>query len=142
MILSEQGWTSTGSGGEKGQARALAQAYYIAEFNDRVLAFTIRAEKDDPREVRDGLSMGLRDEDEKYKPAYYVYRYMDTPVVPSSDSSEKLISEYDANSMWFPSNAQRNRFKAAQEVMAMNWKTLVPGYQEEKLNGMPYAFPM
>ncbi len=142
MILSEQGWTSTGSGGEKGQARALAQAYYIAEFNDRVLAFTIRAEKDDPKEVRDGLSMGLRDEDEKYKPAYYVYRYMDTPVVPSSDSSEKLISEYDANSMWFPSNAQRNRFKAAQEVMAMNWKTLVPGYQEEKLNGMPYAFPM
>ncbi len=141
MILSEQGWTSTGRGGEKGQARALAQAYYIAEFNDRVLAFTIRAEKDDPKEVRDGLSMGLRDGDEKYKPAYYVYRYMDTPVKPSSDSSEKLISEYNRGNLWL-SDRQWTRFREAQEVMAMDWKNIVPGYQEDKLNGMPYAFPM
>lgn len=136
LILSEQGWTSSTSG-EYAQARAIAQGFYIAQFNKRVDAFIIRAEIDDMEEARSGLLMGLKDRYETKKTAYYVYKYMDTPRVPSTDDSEKIMSEYHFGT----GSKQARRFTDAQAIWKMNWAGLVPGYSVGELNKMPYANP-
>lgn len=143
VILSEQGWTSSSSAGEHGQGEALARAYYIAEFNDRVDAFIIRAEVDAKEEVRNGLSMGLRYQNDTKKMAYYVYKYMDTPVVsnPDANSAQKALKDYDASKLWFSSEAHREKFAKAQQLLVeeIDWKSEIPGYDAAKLNQMPYA---
>ena len=71
VILSEQGYSSTGS--QTNQAAALAYSYYIAACNPMVDAFIIRSYSDHPVEIKQGLRMGI-----KGKEAFSVFKYMDT----------------------------------------------------------------
>lgn len=77
IILSEQGFTMYG-GQLPQQAAALAYTYYAAEFNDMVDATMFRSLKDDPSEMRDRFYFGLLNSDGSKRPAYEVFKYMDT----------------------------------------------------------------
>ena len=122
VILSEQGWTSSG-GQEYAQATAIAWGYYIAECNKRVDAFIIRAEIDDWDEMQAGLYMGLKNfGDDTKKTSSFVYQYMDT----SLDTFQELKAE---DIVWDRRN--RERFKDAQKILEPGiWKGRVPGFDE------------
>ena len=138
VILSEQGWTSSG-GKQYEQAKAIAWAYYLAEFNDRVDAFIIRAEIDDKTEKASGLSLGLKNLDETKKTAYYAYKYMDTPVVSDLEEGNIAFGDLDASELEL-NEENEPKFRDAQEIITqMDWESLVAGYEEEKLNQMPYG---
>ena len=77
ILLSEQGFTS--NSGQDVQAAAIAYTYYKAEFNPMIDAVIFRSVQDEASEVSQGLSFGLYTADGKKKPAYNVYKYMDTP---------------------------------------------------------------
>lgn len=152
VILSEQGWTSVGNNGEYMQAMAIARAYYTAEFNPRVDAFIIRAEIDDWQEMRSGLYLGLKNfGTETKKTSSFVYKFMDTPVISKYDENGEILKDANNN----PQGAlkdykaaelsmdERNisRFKDAQKIICnTNWKSMIRGYDGEKLNGMPYSY--
>lgn len=142
VILSEQGWSA--GGGEWNQAFAIALGYYIAEFNDRIDAYIIRAEIDDWSEVYwNNLYLGLKDLNENKRMAYYVYKYMDTPRVSNPDGSsiDYALKDYNASSIGFSSDANRQRFINTQSLLQnWNWAAWVAGYDESKLNKMPYAY--
>ena len=106
IILSEQGFTS--SKGESIQAAALAYAFYKCQFNSMIDAFIIRSEYDVPVEVRQGLSMGLINENgTHFKEAFFVYKYMDTKHADvytdkylstiGVDSWKSVVSKYSFN---------------------------------------------
>ena len=142
VILSEQGWTSSVYG-EYNQALAIALGYYIAEFNPRVDAFIIRAEVDDWEEMCAGLYMGLRNYGvDTKKMSYYVYKYMDTPrATHEGDDWNLALKDYDEDSLGFSSDDNRQRFKDTQSMLLnWDWSAWVPGYDESKLNSMPYAY--
>lgn len=111
IILSEQGFTSTG--GQNVQAAAIAYAYYIAEFNDMIDAFIIRSSIDNIVESRQGLKMGLRTINGKRKKAYRVFKYMDTP------------------------DFKKYTKRCLKTLQAPNWKSIVPGFNVKKLKRMP-----
>lgn len=112
IILSEQGFTSTA--GENIQAAALAYSYYKCEFNSMIDAFIIRSEYDVAVEVSQGLSMGLIVPSPwRYKEAYNVYKYMDTPK--SETYTKKYLSV----------------------IGAKKWSDIVPGYKASKFKSMP-----
>lgn len=138
VILSEQGWTSSGYG-ERTQAEAIARAYYIAEFNSRVDAFIIRAEIDDWQEMQSGLYMGLKNfGSETKKTSSFVYKYMDTPL---EIFKAKNVYEFKLD--------ERNisRFKEAQVILCGKkdevdwnmWTNQVSGFDKDRLNSMPAA---
>ena len=77
ILLSEQGFTS--NSGQDVQAAAIAYTYYKAEFNPMIDAVIFRSVQDEASEVSQGLSFGLYTADGKKKPAYNVFKYMDTP---------------------------------------------------------------
>ena len=77
IILSEQGFTS--SSGKDVQAAAIAYTYYKAEFNSMIDAVIFRSDIDNEHEGAQGLYMGLKDLSGNKKPAYDVFKYMDTP---------------------------------------------------------------
>lgn len=87
IILSEQGYTSTSNVTGVNQARQaanIALAYYIAEMNDDVDAFILRASTDE-NEGSDYYKFGLRYTGTGDKPgdpkfSYEVYKYLDTPA--------------------------------------------------------------
>ena len=86
IILSEQGFTS--SSGKDVQAAAIAYTYYKAEFNTMIDAVIFRSDIDNEYEGAQGLYMGLKDLSGKKKPAYDVFKYMDTP------EAEKYTNSY------------------------------------------------
>lgn len=121
VILSEQGFNGSNP---KPQARALARAYYAAEFNDRIDAFIIRAIIDDPAETRGGLKLGLRDQQAVKRISYFVYEFMDSDLDkfsqlnPADEVSEGNIS----------------KFVEAQRILCeTNWKSIYPEFDKEKL---------
>ena len=134
------------------QAMAIARAYYTAEFNPRVDAFIIRAEIDDWQEMRSGLYLGLKNfGTETKKTSSFVYKFMDTPVMSKYDENGEILKDANNN----PQGAlkdykaaelsmdERNisRFKDAQKIICnTNWKSMIRGYDGEKLNGMPYSY--
>lgn len=77
IILSEQGFTMYG-GQEERQAAALAYTYYAAEFNDMVDATMFRSLNDATVEMADRFYFGLLNSDGSKRPAYDVFKYMDT----------------------------------------------------------------
>lgn len=77
IILSEQGFTSTS--GMDVQAAAIAYTFYKAEFNDMIDAVIFRSDFDNEGEMAQGLYFGLQDIKGNKKPAYNVFKYMDTP---------------------------------------------------------------
>lgn len=82
VILGELGYSAIAGdqNKEKEQAAALGYGYYKALFNTRIDAYIIRAYLDAPEEVRDGLYLGLRDNNssETAKLSYDVYKNLDT----------------------------------------------------------------
>ncbi|MBD5545583.1 MAG: InlB B-repeat-containing protein [Lachnospiraceae bacterium] len=77
IILSEQGFTSTS--GYSVQCAALAYTYYKAEFNTMIDSVIFRSDYDAAGELAQGLAFGLCDIYGNKKPAYDVFKYMDTP---------------------------------------------------------------
>lgn len=77
IILSEQGFTMY-NGQEAKQAAALAYTYYAAEFNDMIDAAMFRSLKDASVEMEDRFYFGLLNSDGSKRPAYDVFKYMDT----------------------------------------------------------------
>lgn len=86
IILSEQGFTS--SSGQDVQAAAIAYTYYKAEFDPMIDAVIFRSDIDNDGEAAQGLYFGLKDEKGKKKPAYDVFKYMDTT------NAEKYTNKY------------------------------------------------
>jgi len=86
VILSEQGFTS--SSGTDVQAAAIAYTYYKAEFDDMIDAVLFRSEIDNSTEGAQGLYFGLKNTSGKKKPAYNVFKYMDTT------KAEKYTNSY------------------------------------------------
>lgn len=80
VILGELGYSANNQNDEKVQAAALGYGYYKAMFNTRVDAYIIRAYLDDPTETRNGLYLGLRNNDaaQTAKESYDVYKNLDT----------------------------------------------------------------
>ncbi len=148
VILSEQGWSSAGYG-EELQAKAIARAYYIAEFNNRVDAFIIRAEIDDQEEMYwNGLYLGLKNSNETKKIAYFVYKYMDTPRETNTDETwgewQLAMKDYNTSKLWDPKAPNKKKYETARSILLnTDWKTALSSYGEtfdkEKLNNMPYA---
>ncbi len=92
VILGEHGYSARygDDAKEADQAASLGYGYYIAMFNDRIDAHIIRAYLDDETEIKGGLFLGLRDRNEgqKDKESYGVYKYIDT------DQSLKRMNKY------------------------------------------------
>lgn len=86
IILSEQGFTSTS--GYSVQAAAIAYTYYKAEFNSMIDSVIFRSDYDADGELAQGLAFGLCDKAGNRKPAYDVFKYMDTP------QAEKYTKKY------------------------------------------------
>ncbi|MBO5159491.1 MAG: leucine-rich repeat protein [Lachnospiraceae bacterium] len=124
VILSEQGYTA--SAGQQSQAYALARGYYMAEFNDRVDAFIIRALQDDPDEIKGGLYLGLRTRYEEKRASFYTYEYM--------DSSIEVFGSKEATSI---SKGNATKVEMAQDIICnTNWESMIPGFSRSKLAGM------
>ena len=86
IILSEQGFTS--SSGTDVQAAAIAYTYYKAEFDDMIDAVIFRSYQDNSTEAKQNLYFGLLTESGSKKPAYNVFKYMDTK------NAEKYTNSY------------------------------------------------
>ena len=137
VIFSEQGYTATGKYDvtAKAQAQALARGYYMAEFNNRVDAFIIRAINDDIEEMKGGLCLGLKTAaslgsgyaDIK-RITFYVYEYMDSSI-------EKFVNTEPGNIAW--GSANQNKVKNAQSILGnTKWGSIIPGFSKSKLAGM------
>lgn len=111
IILSEQGFSSTA--GEQTQAAAIAYGYYVAEFNKYIDAYIIRSDIDNEVESAQGLRMGLRNIDGSHKLAYDVFKYMDTP------------------------DYKEHTAEALKALKKSNWKKLVKGFKDSKMQSMP-----
>lgn len=109
VILSEQGFSSTG--GQANQAAALAMAYYKAACNPMIDAFIVRSYKDEAHEVAQGLAMGLKDANGKKKTAFNVFSNMDSSN--SLKYTEKVLSS-----------------------QVGNWKAQIPGYNVKRISSM------
>ena len=109
VILSEQGFSSTG--GQANQAAALALAYYKAACNPMIDAFIVRSYKDETHEVAQGLAMGLKDANGKKKTAFNVFSNMDSSN--SLKYTEKVLSS-----------------------QVGNWKAQIPGYNVKRISSM------
>lgn len=77
ILLSEQGYTSTG--GEANQAAAFAYAYYKVEAYPEIDGFLLNRQTDAPEEVAQGLAFGLNNTGGGRKMLYDVFKYIDTP---------------------------------------------------------------
>lgn len=109
VILSEQGFSSTG--GQANQAAALALAYYKAACNPMIDVFIVRSYKDEAHEVAQGLAMGLKDANGKKKTAFNVFSNMDSSN--SLKYTEKVLSS-----------------------QVGNWKAQIPGYNVKRISSM------
>ena len=126
IILSEQGYNA-GQGAEI-QAQALARGYYMAEFNDRIDAFIIRAVIDDADEMRGGLYLGIRSWDEKKRISFYVYEFMDSCLEDFADTAPSNVASSTTN---------QSKVKTAKKILCdTDWESLVPGFSRSKLAGM------
>jgi hypothetical protein len=124
VILSEQGY-NFGQGAEV-QAEALAWGYYMAEFNDRIDAFIIRAVMDDLDEISGGLFLGLRNRYEEKRAACYVYQFMDSDLDILNDTPAIQISEWN-----------ESKVELAKKILCeKDWSSRIPGFDKDKLASM------
>lgn len=99
IMLTEQGFSSHGSNGEKRQAAAIAYAFYKAEFSNMIDCIIFRSQTDAQVEIdSDNLHMGLWTVGMgKKKASYNVYKYMDTP---QCEKYTKTARQYLKISRW------------------------------------------
>lgn len=125
VLLTEQGY-SYGAGADK-QATAIARGYYIAEFNDRIDAFIIRAIVDDAEEAKGKLYFGLMNSQQEKRAAFYVYEFMDSDLSKLKNTSASSVV----------SSANYGKFNSAKNILCnTNWKSIVPGFNATKLAGI------
>ena len=125
VLLTEQGY-SYGAGAEK-QATAIARGYYVAEFNDRIDAFIIRAIVDDADEAKGKLYFGLMNSQEDKRIAFYVYEFMDSNLTQLKSTPASSVV----------TNENISKFNSAKNILCnTNWKSYVPGFNAAKLAGI------
>lgn len=83
ILCSEQGYTSSGPGGEAAQAQAIVYAYQIANKNEDIDGFILNRQQDAPEEVKDGLALGLMDSNGNKKMSYQWYADADSEAILS-----------------------------------------------------------
>ena len=130
VIFSEQGYTAGGKNDAtaENQARALARGYYMAEFNDRVDAFIIRAMSDDVEEMRGGLYLGLKTYNDIKRITFYTYEFMDSSIEAFANRTPGSVASSSTN---------QNKVRVAQNILGKtNWESIVPGFSRSKLAGM------
>ena len=130
MIFSEQGYTAGGKNDAtaENQARALARGYYMAEFNDRVDAFIIRAMSDDVEEMRGGLYLGLKTYNDIKRITFYTYEFMDSSIEAFANKTPGSVASSSTN---------QNKVRVAQNILGKtNWESIIPGFSRSKLAGM------
>ena len=126
VILSEQGYNA--GQGHYVQAQALARGYYMAEFNDRIDAFIIRAIIDAPEETRGGLYLGLQNIYQEKRSAFYTYEFMDSSI-------EAFCAKVPSDIAWSQQN--QNKVKDAQKIVGTtNWESIIPNFNRSKLAAM------
>ena len=124
VILSEQGYNA-GKGSEI-QAKAIARGYYMAEFNDRIDAFIIRAVIDAEEEVAGKLFLGIQNRFHEKRISFYVYEYMDSNLEKFYETPVEKISVEN-----------KAKVEHAKEILCTeNWEELIPGFDRNKLNAM------
>lgn len=131
VIFSEQGYTAGGKTdtNAEAQARALARGYYMAEFNDRVDAFIIRATNDDTEEMKGGLYLGLKTYNDIKRITFYTYEFMDSDI-------DYFATVDPGEIAWSPTN--QNKVRKAQEILGRTgWESIIPNFNKNKLAGMP-----
>lgn len=111
IILSEQGFTA--NSGANVQAAAMAYTFYKAQFDSQIDAVIFRSEIDQPSEVAQGLSFGLKSANGKKRAAYNVYKYMDTPQ----------YAKYTNDCL--------------KTIGASSWESIVPGFSDAKIKELP-----
>ena len=118
IILSEQGYSSTnnlGTASETSQAANIAYAYYKAEMNPYIDAFILYQHVTQPDAVNTAdFNFGLWNSDSSgkpltRKPAYYVYKYIDTDI--SAQATEFALNYFGIDS----------------------WNTVIPGFDLSKI---------
>lgn len=112
IMLTEQGFSSHGTNGEKKQAAAIAYAFYKAEFNGMIDCIIFRSQADAQVEIANyNLHMGLWTSGMgKKKAAYNVYKYMDTN---KCETYTRSCKQYLGISKWTQKvpGYKANRFK-------------------------------
>lgn len=125
VLLTEQGYSY--SSGAETQAMAIARGYYIAEFNDRIDAFIIRAVSDDKDEMSGKLYFGLMNTQQDKRISLYVYEHMD------SDLSQFAGISAEGYVTW----ENYSKFNKAKEIVCnTNWSSMIPGFNAAKLAGI------
>jgi len=74
VLCSEQGYTSSGPGGEAAQAAAVQYAFSVAAKNPDIDGFLLNRQQDAPEEIEQGLALGLMDVEGNKKQAYEAYK--------------------------------------------------------------------
>ena len=122
VLLTEQGYSY--SAGSWNQAMAIARGYYMAEFNDRIDAFIIRAVIDDPEETTGNLYFGLMNRLQDKRTAFYVYEYMDSD----------LNGFRNTPAQGTVSSGNYGKFDEAKNIVCnTNWGAIIPGFDAGKL---------
>ena len=125
VLLTEQGY-SYGAGAEK-QAQAIARGYYIAEFNNRIDAFIIRAIVDDAEEAKGKLYFGLMNSQQDKRIAFYVYEFMDSDLSKLKNTAASSVV----------TSPNHSKFNSAKNILCnTNWNSIVPGFNATKLTGI------
>lgn len=125
VLLTEQGYSH--SAGAEVQAEAIVRGYYIAEFNDRIDAFIIRAVSDDRDEMSGKLYFGLMNSQQDKRIALYAYEHMD------SDLSKFAGISAEGYVTW----ENYSKFNKAKEIVCgKNWQSMIPGFNLNKLKNI------
>ena len=130
VILSEQGYTASGKNDEmaKKQAEALARGYYMAEFNDRIDAFIIRAINDDAEEMKGKLYLGLKTYTDVKRITFYIYEFMDSDLELFVKRNPATVASSTKN---------QEKVKEAQKILGVtDWSSIIPGFNSKKLADM------
>lgn len=91
IMITELGYTSSGSGGESYQAAAIAYAFYKINYYDDIDGLLLNRETDDATEIAQGLATGITTTSGKHKMSYDVFKYMDTSEFESTSAFAKSI---------------------------------------------------
>ena len=78
IMITELGYTSSGSGGESAQAAAIAYAFYKIDHYEDIDGLLLNRQTDDATEIAQGLATGVTTLSGGQKKSYEVFKYMDT----------------------------------------------------------------
>ncbi len=91
IMITELGYTSSGSGGESAQAAAIAYAFYKINHYEDIDGLLLNRQTDDATEIAQGLATGVTTLGGGQKASYDVFKYMDTSEAESHMAFAKSI---------------------------------------------------